>query len=133
MTSLTPQYRRLIGFLALTVAMLGMSVTAHAQGQAGTTLTVAKTAEGFFERRLQYKWVLQKSVTPKLENLGVGATGQITYEIQTTRIPTQTDLFGVRGEICVTNGGDRPTEELSIVDVVQSKPQGPGQFENVIV
>lgn len=107
-----------------------MSPTA---GQAGTTLTVTKTAEGFYERRLQYTWILQKSVTPKLiENLGVGATQPLTYELQATRVPTQTDLFGVRGEICVTNGGAVPTEELTILDVVQSKPQGPGQFENVI-
>jgi hypothetical protein len=134
MTSLTPQYCRWIGFLALTVALLGMSAAAHAQGQAGTTLTVTKTATGFFERRIQYTWTLKKSVTPQLgQELAVGATQQVTYTIDTTRVPHQLDIFGVRGEICVTNGGSRPTEGLTIVDAVQSKPQGPGQFQDVIV
>ena len=134
MTSLTSPYCRWIGFLAFIVALLGMSAAAHAQGQAGTTLSVTKTATGFYERRIEYKWIVKKTVTPHLlvPDLAVGATGNVTYTIETTRVPSQTDLFGVRGVICVTNGGAAPTAELSIVDVVQSKPQGPGQFEDVI-
>ena len=108
-----------------------MSPTA---GQAGTTLTVTKTATGFFERRIQYTWTLKKSVTPQVgAELAVGATQQVTYTLETTRVPHQVDIFGVRGDICVTNGGARPTEGLTIVDAVQSKPQGPGQFQDVIV
>jgi hypothetical protein len=39
MTSLIPQRCRLVRYLALTVALLGMSAAAHAQGQSGTTLS----------------------------------------------------------------------------------------------
>ncbi len=38
-------------------------------------------------------------------------------------------VYGVRGEICVTNGGERATEGLAITDVVQAKT-GPGGFED---
>lgn len=37
---------------------------------------------------------------------------------------------GVLGEICVTNGGERATENLLIVDTVQSKPKGPGPYQD---
>lgn len=37
-------------------------------------------------------------------------------------------VFGVRGEVCVTNGGERPTMGLSILDTVESK-SGSGQFQ----
>lgn len=52
MQSLTPQRFIVVNVLVLTVFMLGMSDAARAQGQAGTTLTVTKTATGFFERRI---------------------------------------------------------------------------------
>lgn len=35
-----------------------------------------------------------------------------------------TALFLVYGEICVTNSGEQPTENLTIIDVIQSKPKG---------
>jgi hypothetical protein len=134
MTSLTPQRCLVVSVLVLIVALLGISAAAYAQGQAGTTLTVTKTATGFYERRIQYTWTLKKSVTPQVGGeLAVGATQQVTYTIETTRVPHQLDIFGVRGDICVTNGGTRPTEGLTIMDAVQSKPQGPGQFEDVLV
>lgn len=86
MTSLTPQRCRLISYLALIVALLGMSAAAHAQGQAGTTLTVTKTATGFYERRIQYAWVLQKTVDlHTVDNLAVGATQPLSYTLQATR------------------------------------------------
>lgn len=62
-------------------------------GQAGTTLSAEKTAEGFAE--------------------------EFNEEI----------VYGVHGEICVTNGGERATEGLAITDIIQVK-MGPGGFEN---
>ena len=38
--------------------------------------------------------------------------------------------YGVRGEVCATNGGSRTTENLKIVDQVQYK-SGSGQFQNL--
>lgn len=37
-------------------------------------------------------------------------------------------VFGVRGEICVSNGGERSTEGLAILDAVQYK-SGSGEFQ----
>jgi ferredoxin len=109
-----------------------MSAAAHAQGQSGTTLSAEKTATGFYERRIQYTWTLNKSVAPApTVEIGSGVTQQFIYAIDTFRIPSQTDTFGVRGVICVTNGGAVATAELTIVDVVQSKT-GSGQFHDVI-
>jgi hypothetical protein len=130
MQSLTPQRSLVVSVLALIVALLGMSAAAYAQGQAGTTLSVTKTATGFFERRIQYTWTLTKDVDPKSVEIGLGDTKEVRYEIQTFRVPSVTDTFGVRGEICVTNGGDRPTAGLTIFDVVQSKKSGE-QFQDV--
>ena len=140
MQSLTRQRYLIVSVLILAVALLGISAAVHAQGvptlqdgQAGTTLTVTKTAAGFYERRITYIWTIDKSVTPTTLEIGRNATQQFTYEIHTSRTPSlPTDTFGVRGEICVTNGGAVATEQLTIVDVVQSKPMGPGQFEDVI-
>jgi hypothetical protein len=131
MTSLTPQRFLVVSVLALAISILGMSGAAHAQGQAGTTLSVTKTATGFYERRIQYRWILEKSVTPQIVEIGLGDTQEVTYEITTSRSPSVTNTFGVRGEICVTNGGAVPTEQLTIVDVVQSKKAGE-QFADVI-
>ena len=93
MTSLTPQRYLVVSVLALIVSILGMSDAAHAQGQAGTTLSVTKTAEGFYERRIQYTWTLNKSVTPTTVEIGLGATQQVTYEITTSRVPSLTDTL----------------------------------------
>lgn len=41
------------------------------------------------------------------------------------------EVFGVRGAITVTNGGDRPTEGLSIVDVIQIKT-GSEQYRDYV-
>lgn len=40
-------------------------------------------------------------------------------------------LYGVRGEICVANGGEYPTKGLFILDTLQSKI-GKGQFQDYI-
>lgn len=37
---------------------------------------------------------------------------------------------GVEGEICVTNTGDRETEDLQIIDTVQYKTSGGGSFQD---
>jgi hypothetical protein len=69
-------------------------------------------------------------VTPLTVELGLDETEQVTYVISAirTQLPT-TDTFGVRGEICVTNGGDVPTFDLEIVDWVQTK-NGLGPFQD---
>lgn len=79
----------LVVLLLVAVSLVLMpSVLANTGGEAGTTLSASKTAEG--------------------------ECGRV-----------------VRGEITVTNGGDRPTEGLMIEDIVQYK-NGSGQFQDAI-
>jgi hypothetical protein len=97
-------------------------------GQAGTTLSAEKTAQGFREKTITYDWTVEKSVTPQELNLGQGESGTVNYTINATRTQaSEAEVTGVRGEICVTNGGAVPTENLELVDQVEFKT-GAGQF-----
>jgi hypothetical protein len=81
--------RHLVVLLLVVVSLVLLpSLLAKAQGQAGTSLTASKTAEG--------------------------QCGHV-----------------VRGEITVTNTGERATEGLMIVDIVQYK-NGAGQFQDAL-
>jgi hypothetical protein len=102
-----------------------------AQGQAGTTLIASKAATGFFERRIEYDWTIQKTVDQNQIEIGSGGCTTVNYTLNTTRSETsRTDLYGVRGQICVTNGGAVTTENLTIVDQIQFK-MGAGQFQDL--
>ncbi len=114
-----------LGSLAVTIPLEGQG-----GGQAGTTLSAEKTAVGFFERRIVYDWTIVKSVLPTSIEIKPGNSGSVTYTLTATRTGSQTDTFGVRGQICVTNGGDRTTENLKLVDRVQFKI-GNGQFQDL--
>lgn len=113
------------GYLAIALAILTIGVDSVAYAN-GTTLTDAnKTAAGFFERRISYNWGIDKSVNPDSLSMGQGETKSVTYTINVTRTLGQTtDTYGVRGEICVTNGGAVATDSLTITDVVQTKVGG---------
>lgn len=101
-------------------------------GQAGTTLSADKTATGFWEKRIEYDWTVVKSVRPMSINICSDGSGSVVYTIDATRAKvSETETIGVRGRICVTNGGDRPTENLKLVDRVQYKYPGPGQFQDL--
>lgn len=102
-------------------------------GQAGTTLSAEKTATGFWERTTYkyYDWTIDKSVNPTQINICSGQTGSVNYTISVTRILTSSsseDVYGVRGEITVHNGGAVATENLKLVDQVEYKT-GAGQFQ----
>lgn len=100
-------------------------------GQAGTTLSAVKTAEGFFERTITYDWDIAKSVDPAEIEIKPGESGVVTYWISATRTQVSlVDKIGVRGDVCVTNGGERATEGLMIVDQVEFKT-GAGQFQDL--
>jgi len=109
------------------LAMLVLTAgNALAQGQSGTTLIAEKTAAGYWER--SYDWTVLKTATP-LE-LTFGPSPQtITYQITATRL-APTDVYGVQGQVCVTNGGAVTTENLKIVDRVQYKT-GAGAFQDL--
>lgn len=92
------------------------------QGQAGTTLKASKSAEGFWEKTITYDWTIKKEAT-------LNDDGTITYTLTATRKKvSETNQYGVRGTITVTNGGEKTTENLKLVDQVEYKT-GAGQFQ----
>jgi hypothetical protein len=96
-------------------------------GQAGTSLTVTKTVdETEFVR--EFNWTIEKSVSPETIDMFTGDSAAASYTINATKIVT--DTFVVSGEICVTNGGDFTTADLTIVDQVQYKT-GTSKYQNV--
>lgn len=123
----------LIVGLLIVLSLLGAAaLPLAAQGQSGTTLSASKTATGFWERRIDYDWTISKSVNPTSVEVKPGETGWVTYSIVVTRtVASDVETIGVRGEICVTNGGDVTTENLKLVDQVEYK-NGPGQFQALV-
>jgi len=106
--------------------------SAQANSQAGTTLSATKTATGFWEYVREYDWSLTKAVSPAEVEVRPGASASLEYTLTATRtLVAEREQVGVRGEICVTNGGDRATEGLAIVDVVQYKT-GSGPFTDYV-
>ena len=98
------------------------------QGQAGTTLSATKTATGQMTRT--FGWTIDKSVNREILNLFRGDSAASEYTVTVTK-DGGTDAASVEGEVCVTNGGERPTENLKIVDTVQYKT-GSGQFQDYV-
>ncbi len=109
-------------------------------GRNGTTLSASKTATGFDEQRTEYDWSLTKKVNEIMDEhmhpepststteIVPGVVKWIDYEISAKRtLVSASDVSGVRGQVCVTNGGGVATEGLAILDVVQKKA-GSGQF-----
>lgn len=95
------------------------------QGQAGTTLSAEVTAFGELTRTWQ--WDISKSVDPASWSLFTGDSGSSAYSVSVDKTG-YSDVVSVSGQVWVLNGGDRPTENLKIVVVLESKSGG-GQFQ----
>lgn len=119
-----------IGLVALVVvAIATISIWPALAGQAGTTLTAYKTASGYWNKYLTYDWTISKTVNPTSLEIKRGECGTVTYTIAVTRsLVSEQDVYGVSGQICVTNAGDVTTENLKLVDQVEYKT-GAGQFQ----
>lgn len=107
----------------LTVSGKGGNESNNGKGndkEAGTSLNTSKSAEGFWVQEIDHDWTINKTVSPTSLTLAIGDSGLVDYvlDIQRSAPPAQ-DIFGVRGEVCVTNSGDRATEGLKIEDQVQ--------------
>ncbi|MGB9825907.1 MAG: hypothetical protein ACPLRU_04465, partial [Desulfofundulus sp.] len=124
--------RPLLAIVAILVVLslfISASLTVQGQGQAGTTLSAYKTATGWWKIYRTYDWSLTKFVEPLELTIPQGQSGTFKYMLSATRtLVSEQELFGVSGQICVTNGGDRATEGLKLVDQVEYKT-GSGQFQ----
>jgi hypothetical protein len=107
---------------------------AHYSGQetpSGTTLSASKTATGFWDQQTEYDWTLQKLANPTGVTIPRGESVSVTYTITVERTTaSETDTYGVSGQVCVTNGGEVTTENLKIVDQVQYKDRS-GQYQDL--
>ncbi len=119
------------GIAVVALTMLAQPIVANAEGQNGTTLSATKTATGFWEQRIDYDWTVNKTASPDAVIFAKGDTDPATVEYTIALTKTAKELvvnaYGASGEICVTNGGAVATENLQIVDNLQSK-SGKGSF-----
>lgn len=100
-------------FVAALVA--GLATVFAPSALATTPLTISKTATGHWTR--SFEWTIDKSVTPDTHALQTGESGTSTYTVALTK-SAGTDSIWVDGEVCVTNNGDIPTENLVVEDRV---------------
>lgn len=124
---------RLATFLAL-IALLVVGVSTvlaqtgtssgSGQGQAGTTLSATVDATAYWKR--EYQWTIDKSVTPSEWHLFSGDSATSTYTVSVVK-SGPVDKAWVTGNVCVTNGGDKATENLKIVVALETK-SGSEQF-----
>jgi hypothetical protein len=87
--------------------------------QSGTTLSATKTATAHYTQT--FHWTIDKSVDPASFDLFRGDAGTATYTIALTKDGGTLEGY-LDGEVCVTNGGARATENLQIVDNVTMPP-----------
>lgn len=116
-----------LGVTTLLVLALGgiFTLPVIAQGQAGTTLSASVGATAHYTRT--FHWTIDKSVTPDAWNLFTGESGTSTYTIVATK-DQGTDEAWLSGEVCVTNGGERATENLAIVVQLYNGYPPPNDF-----
>lgn len=124
---------KLLGAAAFFLSAFALASTSvSAQGQSGTTLTASKTANGTYERRVEYDWSLTKSASPSALTFDGSQTKDVTYTLTATKTQvSDTTVAKVTGEICVENGGAVTTENLTLVDQVEYKV-GAGQFQDLV-
>jgi uncharacterized repeat protein (TIGR01451 family) len=98
----------------------GQTATLATDGEAGTSLTASKTAEGFSEQMLEICYDMDKTALTENLELKRGQEGNISYQIDISKEIKPGDVvsYGVRGYITVKNCGEAPTENLTITDYI---------------
>lgn len=112
-----------LAVLAVFILSFGVSLVGAAPSDnAGTTLQYAsKTATGYWER--VWDWSITKTVNKPIIDMFVNDGDTAMYTVILTKTEGASRYY-VEGEICVTNGGERATKNLKIVDNIQSKSAG---------
>ncbi|MFC1984202.1 cadherin repeat domain-containing protein, partial [Chloroflexota bacterium] len=111
----------LVGTFILCITVFFASTTptlAAKGGKSGTSLEVWKTAEAQYIST--YTWEIEKTAAKDYWELVVGDEATSQYTITATKVGFENEI-AVTGMIYVTNCGDVPTENLTVVDQVQYK------------
>jgi hypothetical protein len=97
--------------LSLVVSLV-VPGAALAEGKAGTTLKEANvSAKPYWYR--DYDWKVRKIADPASLTLEKGKSATVIFTITAER-GEPVDTYEVTGQVCVYNGGERPTENLKI-------------------
>jgi hypothetical protein len=111
---------------ALALAAVWASPASAEQG--GTTLSGSMSATGHTLRT--YGWSISKTASPDTLDLLAAQSGTSEYTVTVGR-DIVSEETSVEGQVCVTNAGDAPTENLRIAVLVQQK-LGPGQVQDPV-
>lgn len=101
----------------------------------GTSLAATQTAQGVWERRIEYDWTAQRYVSeihvghdmrllPERDRVEIlpGQTVWITWQVDAQRRLVSDEVVkGVRGETCVTNTGHSSIPGFLVVEQVMAK------------
>jgi hypothetical protein len=114
--------------VAAALALAAVWAAPASAEQGGTTLTASMTASGHAYRT--YNWSITKTASPDTLDLLAAQSGTSEYTVTVHRDVVSEEI-SVEGQVCVTNAGDSPTENLRIAVVVQQK-LGPGQVQDPV-
>ncbi len=122
---MTTRRRATLGTVLLVAMFVVGIMPVLGEGQAGTTLTADVDVVGYWTRT--FHWTIEKAVTPDTWELFRGDSGTSRYTVTVTK-DEGTDAAWAAGEICVTNGGEVATENLTIVAELKNGYGAPNDF-----
>lgn len=107
-------------------------------GGGNLSLTATQTAEGFWERRLEYDWTAQRypseihvghdmRLLPESDRVEIlpGQTVWVTFQVDAhRRLASEATVKGVRGQTCVTNTGRSAAGGFVVVEQVMASVNG---------
>ncbi len=110
----------------------------RAAGNGRSSLAATQTAQGVWERRIEYDWTAQRYVSeihvghdmrllPERDRVEIlpGKTVWITWQVDAQRRLASDEVAkGVRGETCVTNTGHSSIPGFLVVEQVMAKHGG---------
>ena len=85
-------------------------------------IEIQSKASGFWEQQANSTWTLSKYSETQNLQLGINQSYPVNYSLTVGKTSAgQTESKGTKGEVCITNSGDKPTENLTIVNQIQYK------------
>ncbi|MEM0153299.1 MAG: SdrD B-like domain-containing protein [Ignisphaera sp.] len=100
-----------LSILPIATVLTSSSTTSDGQGRAGTTLSANVNASAIYLTK--YEWKIEKTANASEIYLSQRSpTATVEYNVSISK--TTTVSYYIEGHVCVTNGGERATENLAI-------------------